>query len=97
MRFSDSISSHPDADNIRRIMRENDHGTKKFWVIKMPCGHGSVEITKPEDQWLTCKKCLQSFLLTWSPIEANRKIAQADDARTDYLDLRPIDIKGLRF
>ncbi len=95
MRFRDSISWHPDADNIRRIMRENEHGTKKFTVVKLPCGHGRVEVTKPEDQWLTCTTCLQKFLLKWSPLEGRHQVLAADNAKLNQVELP--DWRKLRF
>jgi hypothetical protein len=83
-----NLSWHPQSDSIRKILRENESGRIKRnpHVVKLPCGHGSVEITKPEDQWLVCNRCYQSFRLTWSPIEANRRIGHAEGAKLNQID-----------
>jgi hypothetical protein len=52
---------------MRKLDKEFDIHPPK-WIIKLPCGHGSVEVTKPEDQYITCGQCLKQFLLVWSKI-----------------------------
>jgi len=37
-------------------------------ILRLPCGHGNVEITRPEDTYVTCPICYKKFLLTWSRI-----------------------------
>lgn len=72
-----------DNDYVKRILAENEAGTKKFWTVDLPCGHGRIEVEKPEDQWITCRDCWRKFLLTWSPLSGHQKIAseQADIKR----------------
>lgn len=65
-----------DSDYVKRVLNENEHGTRRWQIVKLPCGHGNVEIERPEDQWLYCSRCHRKFLLTWSPIESKRKIAE---------------------
>ena len=50
-------------DELERIKKQD---TKPKKIIKFPCKHGSTEIEKSEDQYITCPVCRKSFLLTWS-------------------------------
>lgn len=75
----------PAWDEVKRVLKENESGTKTFKTVKLPCGHGHIEITKPGDQWITCFKCQRQFLLTWSTREEGRRIKQQiDDVRRKY-------------
>lgn len=34
-------------------------------ILKLPCGCTSIEITRPQDQYVTCPECYKKFLLIW--------------------------------
>lgn len=49
------------------ILREQHRGYGPIHkILKLPCGHESVEIDKPEDQWVHCSTCHKDFRLVWS-------------------------------
>ncbi len=73
MRFS---NSNYDSDYIRKIRNEFDGQQikQKPVVVKLPCGHGSVEITEPRDQILTCNTCFSRNLFTYVPVSGKSRI-----------------------
>lgn len=75
MRFS---NSNYDADYIRKIRNEFESGQtkQKNVVVKLPCGHGSVEITEPRDQILTCNTCYKRVLFTYVPVSGRSRITE---------------------
>jgi len=53
-------------ENTTSILNEQWHQKgKKRKVLKLPCGHGNIEITKPEDQIIYCNTCHKKFYLIW--------------------------------
>jgi len=51
-------------DEIRRLNREFDIRPVRK-ILKLPCGHGSIEITRPQDTYITCPNCFKKFLLIY--------------------------------
>lgn len=37
-------------------------------ILKLPCGCTSVELSRPEDTYVTCPVCYKKFLLIYSKI-----------------------------
>ena len=54
-------------DEIRRLNHEFDIRPIRK-ILKLPCGHGSIEISRPQDQYVVCDTCYKKFLLIWSKI-----------------------------
>ena len=53
------------SEVLKRLEEKDRRHSKK--VVKLPCGHATVEIRdKAEDQFIVCPKCLKKFLLTYS-------------------------------
>jgi len=61
--------------DIKKILNEREHPPKRT-IVKLPCGHSSVEITKPRDTLFTCPVCMKRFALTWSFIDSHKRIKQ---------------------
>jgi len=54
-------------EQYRKLNKEFDQRPLRK-ILKLPCGHGNIEITRPQDQYITCPKCFHKFLLIWSKI-----------------------------
>ena len=56
-----------DEDFQRQVMKE--HWAQKAQpktIIKLPCGHMSIELEHAEDQFLSCPQCGHKWLYTHS-------------------------------
>lgn len=62
-------------EQVEKIKKEQKLGRSGHTLIKLPCNHASVEITRTGDQWVQCPECSKSFMLTWSN---NPKITSND-------------------
>ena len=75
MRFS---NSNYDTDYIRKIQKEFDSQQikQKPVVVKLPCGHGSLEITETRDQILICNTCFKRVLFTYVPVAGKSRLIE---------------------
>lgn len=55
-------------EEVKKILREGDKPAPVRYVFKLPCGHGSQEVTHTGDQVIVCSVCLKRHLLIWSKI-----------------------------
>lgn len=55
-----------DNDYLRKLNKEWDTQKAKHYVVELPCGHGKVEMIKPQDILITCSVCQKKALITWS-------------------------------
>ena len=55
-----------DPDHLRDVMRPNEN--KRWKIVKLDCCGNNVEITRPEDQYITCPQCFKTHLLIWSRV-----------------------------
>jgi len=52
---------------LKRPVRGKMKSDKINKILKLPCGHVSIQIKdKAEDQYIICPKCMKKFLLVWS-------------------------------
>lgn len=56
-------------DDVKRDEEKLRNRKYPIQIVKLPCGHMSVEIDKPEDKYIQCKYCAKKFVLTWSKIK----------------------------
>lgn len=61
-------------DEVRKVYKEAERRRGQYTILKLPCGHGSVEITKPKDQFVVCPVCYKRFLLIWSKLTGRQRI-----------------------
>lgn len=59
---------------LKNLLQESYDQKSKHQVCKLPCGHGSFELEKPQDVTVQCNTCKKVFKLLWSKI--NPKIRQ---------------------
>lgn len=68
---------NPDQeDRVTKILSQQRAQQGKFEVYKLPCGHESVEIVKPGDQFLQCSVCRKWCRIIWN--KAGPKRVQYD-------------------
>jgi len=51
---------------------------KRYTILKLPCGHGNVELTKTEDKLIICPVCFRHWVLHWSPIDKYKRIKEIE-------------------
>jgi hypothetical protein len=56
---------YPHQEQVDKILKANEKKTR-YYVVELPCGHGSLEIKEPRDQIVICKKCGKNHFLIWS-------------------------------
>jgi len=56
---------YPHHEQVEKILKNNEKRTV-YITLKLPCGHGQVEITEPRDQWVQCQNCFKAFFVAWS-------------------------------
>lgn len=52
-----------DKNKIKLIMDEPYKTFQPKEIVKLPCGHGNVEITNFGDQYLECSQCHKKWLM----------------------------------
>jgi len=60
------VTAMPIDDETKKILREGDKPRTPNHILKLPCGHGSVEIKEARDQDVRCPQCHEVFYLSWS-------------------------------
>lgn len=58
---------------LRNLDKEYDVRPQRT-IMKLPCGHGKIELTRTSDQYITCGECGKSFLLVWSSIGRHKQV-----------------------
>lgn len=62
-----------DSSYLKNILKELDSGNApNRRVVKLPCKDVTVEMGKPEDQYIKCPVCNKAFLITWSRVNRQR-------------------------
>lgn len=53
--------------DTKKVQQEFYSEKAKFkpYAIKLPCGHGFVEILEPKDQIVVCGTCFKRHFLVW--------------------------------
>lgn len=47
----------------------NQHEKDKHFVVRLTCGHGSIEVTSRDEKYIECPQCHKHYLLTQSPLK----------------------------
>ena len=64
----------PGDKYLKHLLQESYSQESKHQICKLPCGHGSFELTEPRDVFVECNTCHKKYQLVWSMV--NKKIRE---------------------